>query len=51
VHPSTASGRRFADALGALNAAVAAFADEVLLTVAGRVVPLDRLEDLAGGRP
>ena len=44
VHAPTEAGRRFADALGALNAAVAAVADEALLTVAGRVVPLLRPE-------
>ena len=42
VHPPTESGRRFADALGALNTEVAAIADEALLTVAGLVVPLQR---------
>jgi adenosyl cobinamide kinase/adenosyl cobinamide phosphate guanylyltransferase len=41
VHPPTELGRRFADTLGALNTAVAAIADRVLLCVAGRVVPLD----------
>jgi adenosyl cobinamide kinase/adenosyl cobinamide phosphate guanylyltransferase len=41
VHPPTELGRRFADALGALNTAVAAIADRVLLCVAGRVVRLD----------
>ncbi len=45
VHPPTVSGRRFADALGSLNAAVGAVADEVLLTVAGRVVRVDALDD------
>ena len=40
VHPSTEAGRRFADALGALNAAVARVADEVLLVVAGRALSL-----------
>jgi adenosyl cobinamide kinase/adenosyl cobinamide phosphate guanylyltransferase len=44
VHPPTETGRRFADALGALNAAVAAIADEALLTVAGRVVRLHQPE-------
>jgi adenosyl cobinamide kinase/adenosyl cobinamide phosphate guanylyltransferase len=42
VHPPTEVGRRFADALGALNRAVADEADRVLLVVAGRVLPLDR---------
>ena len=42
VHPPTEIGRRFADALGALNRAVADEADRVLLVVAGRVLPLDR---------
>lgn len=41
VHPSTEAGRRFRDALGVLNQAVAAAADEVLLVVAGRVLRLD----------
>ncbi|HEY8217198.1 MAG TPA: bifunctional adenosylcobinamide kinase/adenosylcobinamide-phosphate guanylyltransferase [Acidimicrobiia bacterium] len=41
VHPSTEVGRRFVDALGALNAAVAEIADEVLLVVAGRTLRLD----------
>ena len=40
VHPSTEAGRRFRDALGELNRAVADAADEVLLVVAGRVLPL-----------
>jgi adenosylcobinamide kinase / adenosylcobinamide-phosphate guanylyltransferase len=35
VVPSTRAGRRFRDELGALNAAVAAVCDEVLLLVAG----------------
>ena len=42
VHPPTEVGRRFADALGALNREVAGVADRVLLVVAGRVLPLDR---------
>jgi adenosyl cobinamide kinase/adenosyl cobinamide phosphate guanylyltransferase len=41
VHPMTESGRRFADALGSLNAAVARVADDVLLVVAGRTLRLD----------
>jgi len=40
VHPSTALGRAFRDALGELNQAIASVADEVLLVVAGRVLPL-----------
>jgi adenosyl cobinamide kinase/adenosyl cobinamide phosphate guanylyltransferase len=42
VHPPTEVGRRFADALGALNRSVADIADRVLLVVAGRVLRLDR---------
>ncbi|HUQ63601.1 MAG TPA: bifunctional adenosylcobinamide kinase/adenosylcobinamide-phosphate guanylyltransferase [Acidimicrobiales bacterium] len=41
VHPSTEAGRRFRDALGLVNQAVAARADRVLLVVAGRVLPLE----------
>ncbi|QGG95265.1 bifunctional adenosylcobinamide kinase/adenosylcobinamide-phosphate guanylyltransferase [Actinomarinicola tropica] len=41
VHPETAAGRRFRDALGALNQALAAAADESLLVVAGRVLRLE----------
>jgi adenosylcobinamide kinase/adenosylcobinamide-phosphate guanylyltransferase len=40
VHPSTESGRLFRDALGLVNQAVAAAADDVWLVVAGRVLPL-----------
>jgi adenosyl cobinamide kinase/adenosyl cobinamide phosphate guanylyltransferase len=40
VHPSTLVGRAFREALGQVNQAVAAVADEVLLVVAGRVLPL-----------
>jgi adenosyl cobinamide kinase/adenosyl cobinamide phosphate guanylyltransferase len=42
VHAPTAAGRRFADALGDVNRAVGELADEVLLVVAGRVLPLPR---------
>lgn len=41
VHPSSEQGRLFRDALGALNQAVAAQADEVVLVVAGRTLRLD----------
>jgi adenosylcobinamide kinase/adenosylcobinamide-phosphate guanylyltransferase len=40
VHPETAVGVAFRDALGDVNRAVAAVADEVLLVVAGRVLQL-----------
>jgi len=42
VHPSSALGRQFRDDLGEVNQAVAAVADQVLLVVAGRVLPLER---------
>jgi adenosyl cobinamide kinase/adenosyl cobinamide phosphate guanylyltransferase len=41
VHPATAAGRRFRDALGELNQAVAAVADEGVLVVAGRALRLE----------
>jgi adenosyl cobinamide kinase/adenosyl cobinamide phosphate guanylyltransferase len=41
VHPSSASGRAFRDALGQLNRLMADRADRVLLVVAGRVLPLE----------
>ena len=44
VHAPTEAGRRFADALGEVNRAVAEMADEVLLVMAGRVLPLPRAE-------
>ncbi|MGH9226316.1 MAG: bifunctional adenosylcobinamide kinase/adenosylcobinamide-phosphate guanylyltransferase [Acidimicrobiales bacterium] len=43
VHPSTEVGRVFRDRLGELNRRVADVADRVLLVVAGRVLPLERL--------
>jgi adenosyl cobinamide kinase/adenosyl cobinamide phosphate guanylyltransferase len=43
VHPSTDAGRRFRDALGLVNQAVADVADDVVLVVAGRVLHLDRV--------
>ena len=41
VHPATEAGRRFRDALGELNQAVAAIADEVVLVLAGRALRLE----------
>lgn len=40
VVPATASGRRFRDEMGRLNARVAAATEDVRLVVAGRVLPL-----------
>jgi adenosylcobinamide kinase/adenosylcobinamide-phosphate guanylyltransferase len=40
VVPATAAGRRYRDELGLLNARVAAESEDVLLVVAGRVLPL-----------
>ncbi|NUP44647.1 MAG: bifunctional adenosylcobinamide kinase/adenosylcobinamide-phosphate guanylyltransferase [Streptomyces sp.] len=40
VVPATASGRRFRDELGRLNAAFAAECEQVLLVVAGQALPL-----------
>jgi len=45
VHAPTEVGRRFADSLGLLNAAMATVADRVLLVVAGRVTTLSPVED------
>ena len=42
VHPSTDLGRRFRDALGTANQAVAEAADRAVLVVAGRVLELGR---------
>jgi adenosyl cobinamide kinase/adenosyl cobinamide phosphate guanylyltransferase len=44
VHPSSEAGRRFRDALGIVNAEVAAVCDDVVLVVAGRMLPLGRTE-------
>jgi adenosylcobinamide kinase/adenosylcobinamide-phosphate guanylyltransferase len=44
LHPPTEVGRRFRDVLGTVNQQVAEVADEVLLVVAGRVLPLPRWE-------
>jgi adenosyl cobinamide kinase/adenosyl cobinamide phosphate guanylyltransferase len=49
VHAESEIGRRFADVLGELNRAVADEADRVLLVVAGRVLPLERIGPAAGG--
>lgn len=40
VHPESAVGRQFRDALGSLNRSVADIADEVVLVVAGRQLRL-----------
>lgn len=45
VHPSSAAGRRFRDALGDVNRTVAACSDEVLLVVVGRIVRLEKAGD------
>jgi adenosyl cobinamide kinase/adenosyl cobinamide phosphate guanylyltransferase len=42
VHPSSTLGQRFRDVLGEVNAAVADIADDVVLVIAGRVLPLER---------
>jgi adenosyl cobinamide kinase/adenosyl cobinamide phosphate guanylyltransferase len=46
LHAPTEVGRRFVDALGALNQAVSLVADEALLVVAGRAVRLPAPGDL-----
>ena len=48
VHAPTDAGRRFTDAMGLLNATVAAVADRVFLVVAGRAVPLHAVGDVLG---
>jgi adenosyl cobinamide kinase/adenosyl cobinamide phosphate guanylyltransferase len=48
VHAPTEAGRRFTDALGVLNVAVAAVADRSLLVVAGRIAPLAAVDDVLG---
>jgi nicotinate-nucleotide--dimethylbenzimidazole phosphoribosyltransferase len=50
VHPTTAAGRDFADAVGAVNRAVAEVADKVLFVVAGRVLRLDDVDAVLGER-
>ncbi len=42
VHPSSEAGRHFREVLGTVNQAVADVAGDVLLVVAGRVLPLAR---------
>ena len=49
VHPSTEVGRRFRDALGFANRAVAEASDRVLLVVAGRVLDLQPAGDVLRG--
>lgn len=51
VHPSSDAGRRFRDALGDVNRAIADVADEVLFVIAGRVLPLDPMPALDPDEP
>ena len=50
VHPTTDLGRRFVDAMGDLNQAVASLAHDVALVVAGRTLWLPAEADEAGPR-
>jgi adenosylcobinamide kinase/adenosylcobinamide-phosphate guanylyltransferase len=50
VHPETELGRRFRDALGLVNQAVAQAADEVVLMVAGCPVAVKAPADRGGER-
>lgn len=50
VHPPTADGNRFRDAVGSINRRLADIADDVLLVVAGRVLPLVRPDELGCAR-
>ncbi len=50
VHPPTAVGRRFVDALGDVNQAVAGAADRVVLVVAGRLLELAPASSRPQGR-
>jgi nicotinate-nucleotide--dimethylbenzimidazole phosphoribosyltransferase len=45
VHPVSALGRAFVDVMGDVNRRVADVADEVLLVVAGRVLPLPAMTE------
>jgi len=49
VHATTEAGRRFTDALGTLNTAVAAVADDALLVIAGRAVRLAPIDTVGFG--
>lgn len=49
VHPPTELGRRFVDVVGETNRRIGELAVEVLLVVAGRVLPLRSVEDWLEG--